>query len=84
MISFPAAGHCMGVWGSHGCHVIITFTHLYVVPLVCCTKALQSSLSSSSGGTALYVDVDLVSPWEEVHSGSSYAAILDPFYILEL
>lgn len=46
--------------------------------IICCAEAIQSALSSSSGGIALYVGIDLVYPQEERSSMSSYAALLDP------
>ena len=47
---------------------------MWSLPL--CAEAVQSALRSSSGRTSLYAGVDSVCQWEEVGSGSSYAAIL--------
>lgn len=43
-----------------------------------CAVAVQSACRSSSGENALYEGIDLVCPWEEVSSVSSYT-ILDSF-----
>lgn len=61
--------------GFHGCHISIFLTHFCMVPLY--AEALQSALTSSLGGIALYVGVDSVYLWEEMGSGSSYDAVLD-------
>lgn len=49
--------------------------YIYVVPLY--AEAVQSSLTSSLGGIALYVCVDSEYLWEKIGSGSSFDEILD-------
>ena len=55
----------------------ISPTHLYLcgLSITCCEECVQSALSSS-GGSAQYVDVDLVCPCE-ISSRSFYAVELD-------
>lgn len=54
---------------------IITIS-LFLLPFLCgfsvfcCVHAVQSAISPSSGGVALYVGVDSLCQWEEVSSGS--------------
>ena len=45
--------------------------------IICYAEAVHSAPSSSSGEIAPGVGVNLVCPWEQMSSGSSYAAILD-------
>lgn len=53
-----------------------THLHLCGLSITCCAEGVQSALSSS-GGSALCVDVDLVCPCEEISSRSFYAVELD-------
>ena len=63
-------------WGWVPVHPVSRLSFpFYAVSL--CAEAVQSALSSSSGGRALSVAVDWVCPWEEVSLESAYAAILD-------
>ena len=75
VISFPSLDH------HSGSGIPIITMSLSILPssmwcLYClCAKAVPSALDSSSGGTAAYVGFDLVCPWKEVSSRSSYSAI---------
>ena len=55
--------------GSESGYILHLPAHFYVVIL--CTVAVQSACTSSSGGPALYVGADSLSPGEEVSSASS-------------
>ena len=77
VITLPAVGHHIGVglWLVPG--LCFFYPSLCGPSIICCAEAVQSALSSSSGGITLYIDLDSVYPWEEVSSGSSYSAILE-------
>lgn len=62
----------------------LSYPFLHDPSIVYCAQAVQSTLSSSSGGTALYIDIDLMCPCEEVSSGSVYATILDHPLIFQI
>lgn len=77
MIFLPPVGCPIRVvfpWLPH----LIYLTLLYVVStLNYCPEAIQSVLTCSSKGRALYVDIYLMCPGEKVSLGSSYTIILD-------
>lgn len=59
------------------CDVSGSPTRVCVVSLIGCAEAVQAALSSSSGGIALAVGVNLMCSWKEMSSASSHTAILD-------
>lgn len=76
VIPFPAVD-CSVV----GSVPIVTMSVYPVYPFVydaSYEEAVCSASGSFAGGISLYVGVDSVCPREDVSSGSSYAAILDP------
>lgn len=77
VMSLPTAGLCW-VWGPlHYClHLFCSLLCDHFIPH--CAKGIHSGFSSSSGGIVLCVGVDSVGTWEEVCSGSFYAASLNP------
>lgn len=46
-------------WGSFCVHTSM-FPYCLLSFIVCCVEAVQSALSSSSGGMSLYIGIDLV------------------------
>lgn len=58
-------------------YLLLSYPSLCGLSVVCCAEAVQSNLSCSSRGIAIYVGVYSVCLWEEVSLGSCYANILD-------